>query len=230
MGGTIDPHADRVAAIRRGFWLEWLGIGWMSIEAIVAVGAGIVAGSLTLTAFGLDSVIEMLSAGVLIWRLTVELRRGQEFSERTERLASRISGALLFTLATYIVIGAAWYIWTRHGDKFSVPGLIVAILAMPIMYFLAHLKLEAAETLGSTAMRADAAESITCGWLSLVVVIGQVTDFVVDAWWIDPLASVGILGSSYKKHERRGQEIAAAIDAHHRASRGSDCLAERRSH
>jgi divalent metal cation (Fe/Co/Zn/Cd) transporter len=193
MVGMMDPLADRVAAIRRGFLLEWLSIGWMSIEAIVAVGAGIVAGSVTLTAFGLDSVIEILSAGVLIWRLTVEIRRGQEFSERTEHLASRISGALLFALATYIVIGAAWCIWTRHGDTFSVPGLIVAILAMPIMYFLARMKLEVAESLGSRAMQADAAESITCGWLSLVVVIGQVTNFVVDAWWTDPLASIGIL-------------------------------------
>jgi divalent metal cation (Fe/Co/Zn/Cd) transporter len=190
---TVPTQEDRLAAIRRGFWLELLSVVWMAIEAIVAVGAGVAVGSLTLTAFGLDSVIELLSACVLIWRLTVELRRGQEFSERTERQASRISGGLLFALAAYIVVGVAWCIWTRHGDTFSVPGLLVAILATPIMYFLGRLKLEVAKTLGSRAMRADAAESITCGWLSLVVVIGQVANFVADAWWIDPLASIGIL-------------------------------------
>jgi divalent metal cation (Fe/Co/Zn/Cd) transporter len=190
---TLLSQQDRVAAIRRGFWLEWLSVAWMSIEAIVAVSAGMSVGSLTLTAFGLDSVIELLSAGVLIRRLMVELHQGQEFSERTERQASRISGGLLFALATYIVIGVAWSIWTRHGDAFSVPGLIVCILAIPIMYFLARQKLEVAETLGSRAMRADAVESITCGWLSLVVVIGQVANFVLDAWWVDPLASLAIL-------------------------------------
>ena len=190
---TLLSQQDRVATIRRGFWLEWLSVVWMSIEAIVAVSAGVAVGSLTLIAFGLDSVIELMSAGVLIWRLTVELRRGREFSEATERQASRISGALLFALATYIVIGAAWSIWTRHGSAFSVPGLIVATLAMPIMYFLARRKFNVAETLGSRAMRADAVESITCGWLSLVVVVGQAADFLIGAWWIDPLASLGIL-------------------------------------
>ena len=184
---------DRAAVIRRGFGLEWLSAIWMSIEAIVAVSAGTAVGSLTLTAFGLDSVIELLSACVLIWRLTVELRQGQEFSERTERMASRISGVLLFALAIYIVVGAGWSFWTRQGEAFSLPGLIVAILAMPIMFFLAHQKLEVAERLGSKSMRADAMESITCGWLSLVVVIGQIADFLLDAWWVDPLASLGIL-------------------------------------
>ena len=114
-------------------------------------------------AFGLDSVIELASAGVLIWRLNVELRHGQGFSERAERTASRIGAVLLFTLAAYIVGGAAWSLWTRHGEAFSLPGLIVALLAMPIMTLLARRKIAIATQLGSRAMRADAAESITCG-------------------------------------------------------------------
>ena len=86
-------------------------------------------------AFGLDSAIELASAGVLIWRLNVELRHGQGFSERAERTASRIGAVLLFTLAAYIVAGAAWSLWTRHGEAFSLPGLIVALLAMPIILY-----------------------------------------------------------------------------------------------
>src|ERR1700722_7996597 len=124
---AITSAQDRVALIRQGFWLEWLSIGWMSIEAIVAVTAGTMAGSLTLIAFGLDSIIEMLSARVLIWRLTVELRRGQEFSEHTEQLAGRLAGGLLFALAAYIVVGATVSIRSRHGEAFSMPGLIIAI-------------------------------------------------------------------------------------------------------
>ena len=104
-------------------------------------------------AFGLDSAIELASAGVLIWRLNVELRHGRGFSERAERTASRIGAVLLFTLAAYIVGGAAWSLWTRHGEAFSLPGLIVALLAMPIMTLLARRKIAIATQLGSRAMR-----------------------------------------------------------------------------
>src|SRR5579872_3199731 len=103
------PHVpERTVVIQQAFRLEWVTVAWMVVEALVAIGSGVIAGSLTLTAFGLDSVIELASAGVLIWRLTYELRHGEEFSERTERIASRSGGALLVVLAAYIVIGAAW--------------------------------------------------------------------------------------------------------------------------
>jgi divalent metal cation (Fe/Co/Zn/Cd) transporter len=173
--------------------LEWLTIAWMAIEALVAIASGVLAGSLTLTAFGFDSVIELVSAGVLIWRLTDELRRGEEFSSRAERIASRSGGALLFVLTAYIVLGAAWSLWAHHGGEFSVPGLIVASVAMPIMYALARRKLDVARQLGSRAMRADAVESITCGWLSLVVVVGLVANFLLAAWWVDAVTSLGIV-------------------------------------
>ena len=93
------PSVDRLPLIHEAFRLEWLTIGWMTVEAVVAIAAGVTAGSLVLIAFGLDSVIELASAGVLMWRLSVELRHGQAFSERAERIASRIGGALLFALA-----------------------------------------------------------------------------------------------------------------------------------
>src|ERR1700681_1529869 len=112
---------ERTVLIQKAFRLEWLTIAWMLIEALVAIASGVLAGSLTLTAFGFDSVIELVSAGVLIWRLTDELRRGQEFSRHAERIASRSGGALLFALAGYIVLGAGWSLWAHHGAEFSVP-------------------------------------------------------------------------------------------------------------
>jgi divalent metal cation (Fe/Co/Zn/Cd) transporter len=189
----------RTTLICQAFRLEWMTIAWMLIEGVVAIGAGVAAGSLTLMAFGLDSAIELASAGVLIWRLTIELRHGQVFSERAERTASRIGGALLFALAAYIVAGAGWSLWTRHGETFSLPGLIVVILAMPIMTVLARRKIAIATQLGSRAMRADAAESITCGWLSLVVVIGLLADLVLGAWWVDAVTSLAIVGFVVKE-------------------------------
>ena len=96
-------------------------------------------------------------------------------------------------LTAYIVLGAAWSLWTHHGGEFSVPGLIVAAGAMPIMYMLARRKLTVASQLGSRAMRADAIESMTCGWLSLVVVVGLVAKLLLAAWWIDAVTSLGIV-------------------------------------
>jgi len=209
---NVPTQQDRVAAITRGFWLKWLSIVWTTIEAIVAVSAGVAAGSLTLTAFGLDSVIELLSAGVLIWRPTVELRRAQEFSERIERLASRMSGGLLFALAAYIVIGAAWSIWTQQGDTFSAPGLVVATLAMPIMVFLARRKLEVAERLGSRAMRADAMEALPaagCHW-SWSSGRSPVSSSMHGGSILSP--PLAYYGSSFARRERHGPVIAAATD------------------
>ncbi len=190
-GSMLTP--ERATLTRQAFRLEWLTIAWMIIEGAVAIGAGVAAGSLTLTAFGLDSVVELASACVLIWCLNGELRQGQAFSARAERTASKIGGGLLFALAAYIVAGAVWSLWTRHGEAFSLPGLIVALLAIPIMTLLARRKITIASQLGSRAMRADAVESVTCGWLSFVVVIGLTADFLLGAWWVDAVTSLAIV-------------------------------------
>jgi divalent metal cation (Fe/Co/Zn/Cd) transporter len=188
---TIDP--GRPALIRRAFWLESATVAWMVVEAAVAIWAGVQAASVSLVAFGIDSLIELASAGVLIWRLTVELRNGEAFAESAERMASRIAGGLLFALAAYVVAAAGWKLWTRTGETFSWPGLAVTVLAMPVMYVLARQKIAVAEQLGSRAMRADAMESVTCGWLSGVVVVGLIAQALTGAWWIDSVTSLGIL-------------------------------------
>jgi len=184
---------DRAALIRDAFRLEYITLAWMTVEACVAIGSGFAAGSLTLTAFGIDSLIELASAAVLVWRLNVELRHGQTFAETAERTASRIGGALLFALAAYVVASAGWKLWMREGAEFSLPGLVITVLAIPVMYFLARRKLQVADTLGSRAMRADAVESITCGWLAIVVVAALLAQLITGAWWVDPLASLGIV-------------------------------------
>jgi divalent metal cation (Fe/Co/Zn/Cd) transporter len=184
---------DRTALIREAFRLEYITLAWMTVEAGVAIGSGFAAGSLTLTAFGIDSLIELASAAVLVWRLNVELRHGQTFAETAERTASRIGGALLFALAAYVVASAGWKLWMREGAEFSLPGLVITVLAIPVMYFLARRKLQVADALGSRAMRADAVESITCGWLAVVVVAALLAQLLTGAWWVDSLASLGVV-------------------------------------
>ena len=187
------PAVDRTPFIREAFRLEWVTIGWMVIEAIIATAAGVASGSLVLIAFGLDSVVELISAGVLIWRLSVELRDGHAFSEGAERIASRIGGALLIALAAYVVMAAGWNLWTRHTGEFSLPGFIVTLLAIPVMRYLARRKIELANQLGSRALRADAMESVTCGWLSVVAVASLGAQAAFGVWWIDSIGSLGIV-------------------------------------
>jgi divalent metal cation (Fe/Co/Zn/Cd) transporter len=190
---SVAQAEARVDLVRQAFWLEWITIAWMLVEAAIAIGSGIAAHSITLLAFGLDSLIELISAGVLVWRLTVELRHGEAFSEAAEQRASRIGGALLFALAAYVVISAGWSLWTQRAAEFSMSGLLVALAAIPIMYFLAQRKIAIAEKIGSRALRADAIESITCGWLSVVVVIGLTAQYLTGAWWVDAATSLGIV-------------------------------------
>ncbi|HXP77634.1 MAG TPA: cation transporter [Stellaceae bacterium] len=184
-------HA-RAALVREAFTLEMLTAGWLLIETAVAIGAGMSAHSLTLTAFGVDSVIELLSACVLLWRLNVELRLGREFSERAERRAAKYGGALLVALIVYVVASAFWDLWRGAGQDVSIPGLVLATLAMPIMYGFARAKTRIAIAIGSAALRADAAESIACAYLSAVVVIGLLAQWLTGAWWIDGISALAL--------------------------------------
>jgi divalent metal cation (Fe/Co/Zn/Cd) transporter len=199
-GSSAEPSAarelageDRPALIRRAFVLEGITIGWMIVEATVALAASIEARSLSLLAFGLDSAIELISAAVLIWRLVVELKRGRAFSERTERTASRAAGGLLLALALYVVGSAAVGLWRGVGQEFSVAGFALALAAIPIMWVLSRKKLALAEQLESRALRADAFESIACGYLSIAVVVGLLAQLVLDAWWVDSVTSLAIV-------------------------------------
>ncbi len=185
--------AMRLSDVNSALRLEWLSLAWMAVEAVVAIGAGLAAHSLVLEAFGADSVIELLSAGVLVWRLRVELRSQGSFPERVERRASRIGAVLLWALGAYVTVGAIRSLWMRQGQEFSAVGLAVTGAAIPIMYGLARNKLRIAARLGSRALRADAAESLTCGYLSAVVVVALLAQWLVGAWWISGVSALALV-------------------------------------
>ena len=189
----LIPQEERREWIQRGLLLEWFTIGWMIVEGGVALASGIRAHSLTLVAFGADSAIELLSGTVLLWRLDVELRREELFSEATERLAAKIAAALLVALSLYVAASAIVGIIFRAQQEFSLPGLVIAALAIPTMYWLSRSKLHVAGKIGSRALRADAAESIACGWLSLVVVLGLCAQLAFRVWWVDGVTSLVIV-------------------------------------
>jgi divalent metal cation (Fe/Co/Zn/Cd) transporter len=208
---VISP-ATRPDLIRHAFRLEWFTAAWMLIEAVVAIWSGVVAHSLSLIAFGADSLIELAAAGILLWRLDMEIRRGSEFPVSVEQRASRMGGALLFVLAAYVLMSAAYSLWVREGQKFSMPGIILAGLAIPVMWWLARAKIRVADQIGSRALRADAVESITCGYLSGVVVVGLLIQLLMPrCWWVDGVTSLAIVVLLVKegREARKGEESEA---------------------
>jgi divalent metal cation (Fe/Co/Zn/Cd) transporter len=206
---TADQLASgRADVVAKAIQLEALTVAWLVIEAVVTIASGVAAHSLSLLAFGIDSVIELISAFVLLWRLGIERRHGAALSERAERLASRIGGALLLALSAYIVVSAALSLWQGRGEVFSPLGLVVVALTIPVMYGLARAKLRLADRLGSRALRLDAIESIACLYLSVVVVLGLVTQFLLGAWWIDSVTALALVWFLVKEGREawRGEE------------------------
>jgi divalent metal cation (Fe/Co/Zn/Cd) transporter len=187
---------ERNRVIRTALRLEIVTILWMIIEAGASIVAGIAARSLLLVAFGIDSGIELISGIVLLWRLKRESSGGLariEITEGIERKASQIGGWLLYLLSAYVVIQAAYGLISRHAAEKSWLGIAVAIIAAGGMPFLAKGKLRIADQIESRALRADAMETLTCGYLAWVLLAGMLTNAFVHWWWIDSVASLAIV-------------------------------------
>ena len=185
--------SERRYSIARALRLEGLTIAWLALEAAVAIGSGLAAGSLSLVAFGADSVIELASAGLLLWRLSVEMARGEEFPEAVERRAARIGALLLFALALYVTASAAAALWSGKGQHFSPLGLTVTAAAIPVMLWLARSKRRLAASIDSPALRADAAEATACASLSAIVLLGLVAQLLWGLWWIDGATALALV-------------------------------------
>jgi divalent metal cation (Fe/Co/Zn/Cd) transporter len=171
-----------------------LTIAWMVLEAAVAIGAGIVARSVALTGFGLDSVIELVTGGALLWRLVTEANGGSlERVERAEHRAAWVAGIALVLLCGYVVATAALSLWTRTHAESSPIGIGLALVAVVGMPVLAWRKRAIATPLGSPALRGDAACSITCAYMAGTLLVGLTFNAGFGWWWADSLAALGLL-------------------------------------
>ena len=181
----------RPRLIRRGVSLEIFTLAWMSIEAAVAIGARLAAGSVALLAFGIDSVLEFLAAAVVLRVFRAE-QAGEEHPGG-ERRALRVIGGTFFLLAAYIAIDGAYTLLSSSEPDASTAGLIIAGAALLVMPTLAALKRRTGSELESEALLADAAESFFCAYLSGTVLIGVVLNAVFGWWWADPLAALLVI-------------------------------------
>lgn len=184
MKAQVDPRNP----LREGIVLELASIVWMVIEAVLAIGAGVASGSVLLIGFGLGSVIELLSAGVLLWRLTAAGRT--EDVERIERRAAWLAAVLLLVLAVYLVASSVVGLLLRFEPGTSWLGLVVAALAVVVMPVLGWRKRVVARRLHSAALRADAFESLACAYLALATLLGVAASVFFGWWWAEYIAAL----------------------------------------
>jgi divalent metal cation (Fe/Co/Zn/Cd) transporter len=192
-------HTDRLGLRRWAWWLTALTIGWNSLEAVVAVVSGLQAGSIALVGFGLDSVIEVSSAVVIAWRLS---RQGDDHAsnERAERRAVRLIAVSFLAIAAYVTYDAiAKLLGIGAHPEHSTAGLVLVGLSLVVMPALAVAKRRVAAGLGSVALKADAAETQLCTYLSAVVLIGLAGNSLFGWWWMDPLAGLVVAAIALKE-------------------------------
>jgi divalent metal cation (Fe/Co/Zn/Cd) transporter len=190
--------STRESDVKFALLLTYITLVWMTIEGAASLLLGWASKSLLLEAFGIDSVIELFSAGVLLWRLRVEASGNATpaRAEEVELRASRYVGYSLYALVVYVVLNSSYglFVAQRITDTHeSVWGILIGVVAKVGMPILAGYKLKVATRLNSRALRADAIESITCGYLSIVLIIGLAATRVLGWWWLDSVAALALV-------------------------------------
>ena len=182
---------DRQAAAQHGKRLEYFTIVWNSLEGLVGIIAGAIAGSISLVAFGIDSFIEVASGAALLWRMSVDANELQR--ERNERLALRIVGACFIALSIYIAYESITDLLAHHAPEDSVPGIILACVSLVVMPLLSRAKKKVGNELGSAAMHADAKQTDFCVYLSVILLVGLLLNSIFGWWWADPIAALAMV-------------------------------------
>jgi divalent metal cation (Fe/Co/Zn/Cd) transporter len=184
---------ERAQAIRGGVNVERVTIAWMVVEAAVAIGAGVLARSILLTAFGIDSIIELVTGGVLLWRLLTEARGGSLARvERAENRAAWVTGVGLVLLCLYVVASTALGLLAHNKADASTVGIALSVAAVIGMPILARRKRAIAARIDSAPLRGDAACSITCAYMAGTLLVGLALNAVFGWWWVDSVAALAL--------------------------------------
>ena len=187
---NLSVALDRASlGVARGRRLEYFSIAWNSFEAVVALIAGLMAGSIALVGFGLDSVSEATSAGILLWRLRADLDTNAR--ERARHTARRLVGLCFLLLAIYVAIESVHALWIKAQPARSVPSILIAVAAVIAMPLLEPGQATfSRKTFGSRALHADSRQADFCAYLSAILLLGLVLHALFGWWWADPVAAL----------------------------------------
>lgn len=186
------PNAmDRSVLVQRGLALNYATIAYNCVEAIVSLVAGVLAGSVALVGFGIDSVIEVTASGAAQWRLRADVDHARR--ERAERVTIRVIGWSFLALAAYVATDSAITLWSRARPDRSVLGMAILVLSVVVMPALARAKRRVARALDSAALEADAMQTSLCAYLSVIALVGVALNALLGWWWSDPVAALAMV-------------------------------------
>ncbi|MET1250008.1 cation transporter [Sporolactobacillus sp. STCC-11] len=177
--------------INKGIQIERFSIAWMAIEFMIALWSGIAAHSLLLVALGLDSLIELISGGFLLWRLQTEKNQsGEEKVARAERISSYVVGAALMLLALYVILSSIYRLITRQSAEASFLGIALVVGSCVLMPILMIAKKRIGQAIGSDALIEDGMCNLVCAYMAFTVLIGAGLTAIFNWWWADSVAAL----------------------------------------
>lgn len=202
---------EREKLVRRAKFLAWLGVGWHGIEAAVAVGAGLAAGSIALVGFGADSLIESVAGFVLLWRFAA----ARVHSEAAEQRAQKLIGVSFYVIAAYVGFEALRSLLAGARPEASWVGIGLAAVTLATMPPLAIAKARVGEKLGSSATRSEGRQNMLCAYLSAALLVGLGANALFGLWWADPVTALVIAGVAVKEGREswRGESCCTAPPA-----------------
>ena len=191
---ALAEPTTREQAVTRQKWLVAATIGWNGVEGVIAIAAGLAAGSVSLIGFGLDSGIEVSAALILAWRLAQERRMGCK--QEADRLAQRLIAVSFAALAVYVGVESVRDLVLADRPGQSLVGIVMAVLSLAAMPLLARAKRRLAPLMGSRAVEAEANQTILCSLMSGALLVGLGANAVLGWWWADPLAGLCIAAAA----------------------------------
>lgn len=181
----------RQSLVRRGLWLNYATIAYNSLEAIVSLIAGFMAGSVALVGFGFDSVIEVTASAAAQWRLRADWNDARR--DRVEHITMRIVGWCFMALAGYVTYDSVTSLWRREAPDRTIAGIVILSLSAVVMPYLASRKRRIAQALRSNALAGEAAQTSLCAYLSVIALAGILLNAALGWWWADPVAAIGMV-------------------------------------
>lgn len=185
----------RAGLVRRAKQLSWLSLGWMTVEGVVAVTAGLIAGSVALVGFGIDSAIEGLASVIVIWRFTGD----RVHSDAAERRAQQLVAISFFLLAPYIAQDATRTLLAGDHPESTIVGIGLSISSLVVMPLLGRAKQRIGSQLGSSATAGEGTQNLLCAYLAAGVLAGLLANSLFGLWWLDPVVALGIAAIAIKE-------------------------------
>jgi divalent metal cation (Fe/Co/Zn/Cd) transporter len=185
---------------KKALLLSYFTVGYNILEGVVSILAGLLAGgSIALIGFGLDSFVESLSGGVMIWRFRKHGKISEEEEEKVERRATRLVAYTFFVLGAYVLYESVRKLYLREAAEPSLFGIIIAIVSVIVMPVLFYLKYQTGKSIGSRSLVADSKETLACVFLSFSLLIGLGLNYLHGIWQADPIVGLVIVGFLVKE-------------------------------